>query len=193
MKDIKDYTNTEKIEFAIAVMNNLCKDSGNEASEELIANWVNKIFNEKAFSNSDLENKVYDKYKLKLETDLVVTMDGINEINVNGKDFCTKRKQGSIHERLNMMDRKIETLRNNEKQNAVLQVPGLNLPWPFTKQIKSLQDAMSYDQKEETTIDTSLTSMDGVYLAVCSACGSSFYMKKDQYEYCPYCSRKIKK
>ena len=256
MKEFESYTEIEKREFAIAIMNNLCKDSGNEASEELIANWINKIFNKKAFSESSNENTVDDKYKLKLETDLVVTMDGINEVSINGKDFWTKRKQGSIHERLNMMDKKIEILRN-EKQNTVLQVPGLDLPLSskhsgdeeynyysdlcdlmavlgieakcktnndnipakvlatltpeeiqqindsrkaqiivdpeMLARARSYRDAINSDIEEKTTIDTSLTSMDGIYKAVCDACGESFYMKKDQYEYCPYCSRKIKK
>ena len=44
MKDLKDYTNTEKIEFARCCMNNLCSGSGDEATEEDIQLWINKIF-----------------------------------------------------------------------------------------------------------------------------------------------------
>ena len=44
MKDLKDYTNDEKREFAKLCMNNLCRSSGDEASEEEIQLWINKIF-----------------------------------------------------------------------------------------------------------------------------------------------------
>ena len=225
------------------------KDVFEEGLFPALLSIVNKDNNEKC-------ERLANPHELGIATDPVENMDGIDKVTVNGKEFIFTRKQGSIHERLNMMDKKIEILRN-EKQNAVLQVPGLDLPLSskhsgdeeynyysdlcdlmavlgieakrktnndnipakvlatltpeeiqqindsrkaqiivdpeMLARARSYRDAINSDIEEKTTIDTSLTSMDGIYKAVCDACGSSFYMKKDQYEYCPYCSRKIKK
>jgi len=42
MKDLNKYSETEKIEFARSLMNNLCRNSGDEATEEEIKTWISE-------------------------------------------------------------------------------------------------------------------------------------------------------
>jgi len=169
---------------------NKAKDAFEEGLLPALLSIVNKDNNERC-------ERLANPHELGIATDPVENMNGIDKVTVNGKEFVLERKQGSIHERLNMMDGKIETLRTERRLDFVPAKILVTLTPEEKRQMvdqakRSIKIEKIDNYVEETTVESDpCDSIPGIYITSCNSCFNWFYTSIIPFIYCPFCSRRI--
>jgi len=104
--------NTEFTEYQIGYKLIKVIDGIKDVFEEGLLPALLSIVNK---DNNEKRERLANPHELGIATEPFENMSGIDKVTVNGKEFFAKCKQGSIRERLDVMDEKIKTIRSEEQ------------------------------------------------------------------------------